>query len=58
MRFRVVAREPASGDRRLLRTTEPAVKNLSIRADGSQFLFTAGNPRPDVWVFSGLSSLR
>ena len=47
-----------SGDRRLLRTTEPGVKNLSIRADGKQLMFTAGNPRTDVWVFSGLSNAR
>ena len=50
--------DTTSGTHRLLRTTPPRIRDLSIRPDGKQIMFTAGNPRGDIWVFSGLSSMR
>jgi hypothetical protein len=30
------------------------VTDLSVSRDGRQFLYAEGNPRPDLWMFTGL----
>jgi hypothetical protein len=46
----------ATGERRLLPLATEAVVDMALSPDGRRLLYSAGNPRPIVWMMSGIDT--
>jgi hypothetical protein len=48
--------DPAGGDPVRLTVPTEAIFSLSLDPEDRQLLFSAGNPKPEFWMLSGITS--